>query len=408
MTSTHFRTTQMRATGDVLRINGMSLEQLLWRAGRTPFYAYDRALIDQRIGELRSSLPDSVKLHYAMKANPMPALVNHVAQQVDGIDVASHGELRWALDAGVDPQCISFAGPGKTLTELRAAIASGVCVSVESSNELANCGVISQEIGRPARIALRINPDFELKQSGMKMTGKASQFGIDIAEVKTILHGRLPETCELVGLQVFSGSQNLNTDALIQTTEQTFDLVISLIKEYQPELEFVNVGGGYGIPYFPGEVPFDLARVSASLGECIAANRDTLGKTEVVVELGRYLVGEAGFYICRISDIKLSKGKKFIIVDGGLHHHLSNSGNFGQVLRKNYPVVIGNKLSITPCEEATIVGPLCTPLDIVAADIELPPVELGDFVVVAQSGAYGYSASPLNFLGHDLPVELLV
>ncbi|MEM7466640.1 MAG: pyridoxal-dependent decarboxylase, exosortase A system-associated [Pseudomonadota bacterium] len=391
-----------------LLINGIPVEAVIARAGQTPLYAYDRALIDQRIAALRQALPQSISLHYAIKANPMPAVCAHLVPLVDGFDVASKGELITVLNAGANPHSVSFAGPGKTDDELVAAIASKICVSVESRTELARCAKLARHLNTRARICLRVNPNFELKQSGMKMTGLPSQFGIDVNEVEDIVASQLPDSVQLVGVQIYSGSQNLNAEALIETAGQTFNLAAELQGRANTPFKFINVGGGFGIPYFAHEQSFDLHAVGAALAEHLAAHRTDFKETEVIIELGRYIVGEAGYYITSVVDIKQSRGKKFAIVDGGLHHHLANSGNFGQTLRRNYPVFVANKLNLEMQEKITIVGPLCTPLDIVASDLTVPELEVGDRIVVLQSGAYGLSASPLRFLGHPEPVELLV
>ena len=185
-------------------------------------------------------------------------------------------------------------------------------------------------------------------------------------------------------------------------------MAADLTEQADTEFQFVNIGGGYGIPYFPGEQALNLGEVCSALGNSISQYRSRLGKARIVIELGRFLVGEAGYYVCRVSDIKESQGQIFVMVDGGLHHHLSNSGNFGQVLRKNYPVVIGTRMDDATRATLNIVGPLCTPLDIVADSMQLPMPDIGDLVVVMQSGAYGFTASPQLFLGHPLPQQILV
>ena len=391
-----------------LLINGQSLAHVIARARQTPLYVYDRSLIDQRLAELRAALPGKVQLHYAIKANPMQALCAHLLPKVDGFDVASKGELLSILNLGADPRQVSFAGPGKTNDELAAALASGVAISVESRNELARCAEIATQLTTHARICLRVNPDFELKQSGMKMTGHPSQFGIDVDEVKQILSTSAPEATDFVGVHIYSGSQNLNAEALIETQGQTLELAAELMALHAKPFEFVNIGGGFGIPYFAHERPFDLNAVGSALAQAINATAASFSHTDIVLELGRYIVGEAGYYVTTVVDIKTSRGEKFVVVDGGLHQHLANSGNFGQTLRRNYPVFVANKLNQAAVEEVTIVGPLCTPLDIVATKLAVPELSVGDRIVVLQSGAYGLSASPLGFLGHEMPAELLV
>jgi len=391
-----------------LVLGGMTLSRLAMRVGQTPFYAYDRQLLTQRVTQLRAMLPASIKLHYAMKANPMPALVCHMVNLADGIDVASGGELKVALDSGADPRQISFAGPGKSRGELERAAVSGILINIESFREVAELAEISHKTGCQARIAVRVNPDFELKSSGMKMGGGPKQFGVDAEQVPELLAeiGRAELAFE--GFHLFAGSQNLKPDAIIEAQNKSFELALRLAKAAPTPVRLLNLGGGFGIPYFPGEQHLDLAPIGANLATLAERARSELPEAELVVELGRYLVGEAGIYVSRIVDRKVSRGQTFLVTDGGLHHHLSASGNFGQVIRKNYPVVIGNKMSTEERENVSVVGPLCTPLDLLADRMALAKAEIGDLVVIYQSGAYGFSASPQAFLSHPACIEVLV
>jgi diaminopimelate decarboxylase len=394
--------------GNELSVGGIALTQLAARVGQTPFYAYDRRLLTQRVEELRAALPSEISLHFAMKANPMPAVVCHMARLVDGIDVASGGELRVALDAGMNPREISFAGPAKSDTELEQAVASGILVNVESMRELPVLAAASKRLGLPARVAVRVNPDFELKSSGMKMGGGPKQFGIDAEQVPQALAeiGRLGLAFE--GFHIFSGSQNLKAEAICEAQTKALDMAVRLAAHAPSPVKVLNLGGGFGIPYFPGEQPLDLAPIGAHLRGIVESAKDLLPGAELVIELGRYLVGEAGLYVCRVVDRKISRGEVFLLTDGGLHHHLAASGNFGQVIRKNYPADIGNKSGSSSREQASIVGPLCTPLDLLADRMDLPVAQPGDLAVIFQSGAYGLTASPARFLSHPAAVEVLV
>jgi diaminopimelate decarboxylase len=391
-----------------LLIGGLSLTRLAARVGRTPFYAYDRGLLSKRVADLRAALPVGLKLHYAMKANPMPALVGHMVGLLDGIDVASGGELKVALDAGADPREISFAGPGKSRAELRQAVAAGILVNLESFREVDELVALSGELGLPARVAVRVNPDFELKSSGMKMGGGPKQFGVDAEQVPALLAaiGRAGLCFE--GFHLFAGSQNLKAEAIVEAQCKAYELSLRLAQEAPAPVRFLNLGGGFGIPYFPGEQRLELAAIGTNLASLQERATRDMPAAHLVIELGRYLVGEAGVYVATVIDRKVSRGQVFLVVDGGLHHHLSASGNFGQVIRKNYPVAIGNRLAAADREIASVVGPLCTPLDILADRMELPKAAPGDLVVIFQSGAYGASASPKGFLSHPAVVEVLV
>jgi len=394
--------------GHCLTIGGIPVDRLAARAGQTPFFAYDRQLMTDRVARLRSALPDDIHLHYAMKANPMPAVVQHMSRLVDGLDVASGGELLVALDTGVAPETISFAGPGKTRAELSQAVGAGIVINMESPHEMEVIAEIAADLGVRPKVAIRVNPDFELKTSGMKMAGGPKQFGVDAEQVPGML-GRLKALdLDFYGFHIFSGSQNLRAEALTEAQTKTIDLAIELAKHAPRAPRMVNIGGGFGIPYFPGEQPLDLDAVGEGLASLMPKARDAFGDAEIVIELGRYFVGEAGVYITRIIDRKISRGQVFLVTDGGLHHQLSASGNFGQVIRKNYPVAIATRMGLAPEEEADIVGCLCTPLDLLGSKVALPRADIGDLVAVFQSGAYGRSSSPEAFLGHPAPVEILV
>ncbi len=406
--SSHAALATLESADGELLIGGHPVTALAIRAGQTPFYAYDRAAIGKRIADLRAALPGAVEIHYAIKANPMPALLGHLRNLVDGLDVASAREMRVALDSGMPATEISFAGPAKRREELLSAIGAGICINCESETELDRLHELSSAAGLPARVAIRVNPDFELKGAGMKMSGSPKQFGIDAERVPAAIKAVCERGLEFEGLHIFCGSQNLRTDAIIEANRKTLELARDLADRSGQALPMLNLGGGYGIPYFPGETAIDLGAVGSALGDSISAVSGALGGTRFIVELGRYIVGEAGYYVCRVQDIKDSQGHRFVMVDGGLHHHLSNSGNFGQVLRKNYPVVIANRMGAATTQTVSIVGPLCTPLDIVADKIATPALEIGDLVAVLQSGAYGYSASPQGFLSHPAVVEMLV
>jgi diaminopimelate decarboxylase len=392
----------------VLTVGGIPLDRLAQRIGSTPFFAYDRQLVTERMGDLRSAMPDRVSINYAIKANPMPALVQHLAGMADGFDVASAYEMRTALDAGQRPELISFAGPGKTDQELRQAIAAGITVEMESESEMRRVASIADTSGYRPHVAIRVNPDFRVKGSGMTMGGGSAQFGVDSERVPAMLGEAEKMDLDLVGLHIFSGSQNLNAEVLAATQEQTIDLAVRLLEHSTRPFRKLNIGGGFGIPYFPKDRPLDLSWLGARLDEALERPEAlALADTQIVIELGRYIVGEAGLYVSRVIDRKESRGQVFLITDGGLHHQLAASGNFGQVIRRNYPLAVGTKTE-GRSEIVNVVGCLCTPLDLLGDRVALPVADVGDLLVVFQSGAYGLTASPTAFLGHPAPVEVLV
>ncbi|WP_426173135.1 pyridoxal-dependent decarboxylase, exosortase A system-associated [Massilia sp. TWR1-2-2] len=404
----HAPMTQFDVIDDCLQVGGMPLTRLAERVGSTPFYAYDRAKLTERVALLREYLPPEIHLHYAMKANPMPAVVQHMATLVDGIDIASGGEQRVALDTTMDAGLISFAGPGKSDADLACAVAAGVVLNMESGAEMERIALAGKRLGIVPKVAVRVNPDFELKSSGMKMGGGPKQFGVD-AELVPALLKRLGELeLDFYGFHIYSGSQNLKAASIQEAHEKTFALAIRLAADAPRPLRTLNIGGGFGIPYFPGEGRLDLEAVGANLKLLLPDVLKALPGVQVQIELGRYLVAEAGVYVSRVIERKVSRGQVYLVTDGGLHHHLAASGNFGQVIRKNYPAVVGNRVAGGERETASVVGPLCTPLDLLADQMEMAKADVGDLVVVFQSGAYGLTASPAAFLSHPNAREVLV
>lgn len=394
-----------RADGEWL-VGGRPLSRVVPEVGGTPCYLMDRSRVDARVRSLRDTLPGGVLIHYAMKANPMPALVCHMARLVDGIDVASAGEMRVALDSGMSAHAISFAGPGKSERELTQAVAAGILVNIESFREVELLPRASETLGFAARVAVRVNLPFELRGSGMKMSGGARPFGVDAERVPELLQRISDAGLHFEGFHLFAGSQNLRAEAIVEAQTRSYELVRDWRDHCPAPPKLLNLGGGFGIPYSDRDTRLDLAPIVENLATLLdRAQRDMPG-TRLALELGRYLVGEGGIYVGRIIDRKVSRGAVFLVVDGGLNHHLAASGNFGQVMRRNYPVAI-NRRSAT-LETASVVGPLCTPLDVLADQAQLDVAEAGDLVIVFQSGAYGRSASPRDFLGHPDVIEALV
>ena len=391
----------------MLQIGGISAEALVTQAGGTPLFVYDAAIVEARIARFRSSFP-GVQLHYAMKANPYPALLSCIRSRVDGIDVASAGELEVARKAGADPQGISFAGPGKRDPELRAAIESGVRINIESEGEAERALAIARTLLIRPKLAVRVNPPFEIKGSGMRMGGGARPFGVDAERVPALVRRIVNAGAEWRGLHIFAGSQALNASALIEAQQATLHLAAALAEEAGQTPPVVNLGGGFGIPYFSGEHPLNVEKVGSALTAALNNRPQALAETMFAIELGRWIVGEAGIYLTRIVDRKISRGKLFLVTDGGMHHQLAASGNFGQVVRRNYPVAIASRWDKEATQEASIVGCLCTPLDRLSDDVMVPECGVGDLVAVFLAGAYGLTASPQAFLGQPPAREMLV
>lgn len=392
----------------MLLIGGDRAERLADVAGDTPLFVYDSAMLAARVAEWRAVMPEGVQLHFAMKANPYAPLLAFMAEQVDGFDVASGGELKAALGSGMAAEHISFAGPGKRDRELEAAIAAGATLNLESAGEAERALAIAARLGVTPRLAVRVNPDFDLKGSGMKMGGGAKPFGVDADAVAALVRRLIEAGADWRGFHIFAGSQALDAEAIADTQAQTVALAARLANEAGAPPPLVNLGGGMGVPYFPGDRPVDVAAVGTKLAETLAARDPMLAHSRFAMELGRWLVAEAGVYLTRIVDRKTSHGETFLVTDGGLHHQLAASGNFGTVIRRNYPIAIARAFGAEPVETVSVVGCLCTPLDRLGDQVTLPRAEVGDLVAIFQAGAYGASASPSAFLGQEPAREMLV
>ena len=394
--------------GGMLLIGGDRAEALADVAGDTPLFAYDSAMLSARVAEWRAAMPSGLQLHYAMKANPYAPLLVFMARLVDGFDVASGGELKAALASGMPAGDISFAGPGKRDRELEATISAGATLNLESAGEAERALSIAEHLGLTPSLAVRVNPDFDLKGSGMKMGGGAKPFGVDAAEVPALVRRLIDAGADWQGFHIFAGSQALDAAAIADTQAQTVALAARLANEIGETPPLVNLGGGMGVPYFPGDKPVDIRAVGAALGETLAARDPVLAKSHFAMELGRWLVGEAGVYLTRIVDRKTSNGETFLVTDGGLHHQLAASGNFGTVIRRNYPIAVAGAFGREPVETVSVVGCLCTPLDRLGDQVALPRAEVGDLIAIFLAGAYGASASPASFLGQGPAREMLV
>lgn len=392
----------------MLSIGGRPVDALVETAGDTPLFVYDAGTVAARIARFRAAFGNSVQLHSAMKANPYPPLLEWIASKVDGLDVASAGEMAMAIEAGADPAHISFAGPGKRDRELEAAISAGVTINLESEGEADRALAIARRLGNMPRLAVRVNPDFEIKGSGMRMGGGAKPFGVDAARVPALVRRLIAAGADWRGFHIFAGSQALSAEALIEAQAATLALAAALSEAVGASPPLVNLGGGFGIPYVAGDTSLDVEAVAFALRASLNKRPEVLANTAFAIELGRWLTGEAGVYLTRIVDRKESHGKTFLIVDGGMHHQLAASGNFGQVIRRNYPVAIAGRMGEAGNEEVSIVGCLCTPLDRLADDVMLPRADVGDIIAVFLAGAYGLSASPQAFLGHEPAREVLV
>ena len=397
------------AEDGMLLIGGCGAASLVDEADDTPLFVYDMGIVEAQVRALRDAMPDVLAIHYAMKANPYAPLLARMTGLVDGFDVASGGELALALEAGMDPAHISFAGPGKRDEELTAAIQSSATINLESEGEARRALAIGDRLGITPKLAIRVNPDFDLKGSGMRMGGGSKPFGVDADRAAALARSVMEAGAEWRGWHIFAGSQALDPQAITDMQVATLGLAARLSEEVGATPPLVNLGGGFGLAYFPGDQRLDIRPIGAALESALEGRADMLRDSSFAMELGRWLVGEAGVYLTRVIDVKQSMGETFVVVDGGLHHQLAASGNFGTVVRRNYPIAVANRFDIEPKNEpVTIVGCLCTPIDRLGDKVALPPVNEGDLIAIFLAGAYGASASPATFLGHPPARQLLI
>jgi diaminopimelate decarboxylase len=376
----------------------------------TPFYLYDADVVAARIAAVRSALDGRFGVYYAVKANPNLALLRALHATADGLDISSQGELEQARLAGFDPARLSFAGPGKTDDELRAAMTCGVgCISIESMRELAACARLARQSGLRASILVRVNPLLASRPFGLKMAGKAIQFGIEEEDLPAALQAiaNAGDALAFRGIHVYAGSQCFDAGGLVEGVANSLRIAREVEQRFGLACDVVNLGGGFGFAHTLADREFDLAAAAAPLCAVEEQDRAERGSARrLVFELGRYLVADAGVYVTRVVSTKISRGVRFVVTDGGLHHHLAAAGTFGAALRTTFPLVNVTRpgAAVARCNVA---GPSCNPTDLLGVDVDIAaPVE-GDLVAVLKSGSYGLTASPLLFLGRDTPVELL-
>jgi diaminopimelate decarboxylase len=405
--TTHWKS---RSDGELL-VGEIPVSSISQKYG-TPLFVYDRAILERKYAVLRNALPERFAISYSVKANPNPAFLEFFLEKGAGLEVASVGEFRQARSAGCAPEAIVFAGPGKTEAELEAVITQGIGeIHAESQLEIERISAISKKLDLRTRVAIRVNPNEAGQGGAMLMGGKSAPFGVDEEQISPLLRCVANDSnIDFCGIHLFAGTQILDPDLLVAQYQKGLEIFKRAAEQVNIPLRTLDFGGGLGIPYFPGDVPLDMRRLRDGLRTMMATieGDDCFAQTNFMVEPGRFLVGESGLYVTRINDIKVSRGKKYLILDGGMNHHLAASGNLGQVIRRNFPIAILNSLNVPATEAVDVVGPLCTPLDTLGRSVYLPPAKVGDLIGIFQSGAYARTASPLGFLSHPTPPEVWV
>ena len=399
------------AARDELLVGGVPITEIVAGFG-TPLFVYSADVVDRTWALLRRTFPPRFRVSYSVKANPNVALVKRFVSNGCGLEAASSGEIAVARAAGCPSEEILFAGPGKTDAELEHALRERIGeIHVESLNEAMRISMIAGRLGLKAPVALRVNPVADAQGGAMRMGGKPAPFGIDEEQLGEVVDKVMSDPAlDLRGLHLFAGTQILNHEVLLRQYRKGIELARAVAQQVSRPLATLDFGGGLGIPYFPAERQLDMGALQVGLRGLVEEAEDdpALRDTSFVIEPGRYLVGEAGIYVTRVVDVKVSRGKTFVIVDGGMNHHLAASGNLGQVIKRSFPIAILNKIGRGGGEPTEVVGPLCTPLDTLGRDVHLPAAEVNDLVGIFQSGAYGLTASPIHFLSHPTPAEVLV
>lgn len=402
-----FAAGQFEIRGNDLVIGGLPVRDIVAETG-TPCFIYDASAMRRAYRDLEAALAGFADIYYSVKANPLPAIVSLFRQEGAGAEIASVGEYRAALKAGVAPGNIIFAGPGKGMAELREVIEGGIGeIHIESAEEIDRI----ETVGKPVKASIRINPVPDAQAGAMRMGGKATAFGFDEEELENVLPlFRDARHIDLVGVHIYGGTQILDAEMLVSQWRHGISLAARMAEMLGRPLETIDLGGGLGIPYFAGETPLDLEKVSVAIADlkALVKAHPLIADAHVIVEPGRFLAGPGGLYVAEVNSVKTSRGTTFVVMDGGMHHHLAASGNLGQIVKRNYPIVAPAMMQTEHQETATIVGPLCTPLDTLARNAALPKLKAGDLLAILQSGAYGASASPAGFLSHAAAKEVLV
>ena len=383
------------------------MNQRIWALAdkkATPFYLYDEDVINHNYSQLRSTLPERMQILYSVKANPHPRIVRQLSKLGAGMDVGSKYELELALQQGVPAQKISFVGPGKTTVDLIAAVNANIlCVVAESLQEILALEKIATEAKTEVRICVRVNPRSHINNEGQIVNSQPSQFGIDEDQLPAVLHLSL-RSVKIIGLHFYLGSQFVDSGTLIANFTAVMKLTVGFQSALGRTLQIVNLGGGFGIPYFSAAT-LDLEELKHGVVDIVSPQ---LKDAQILVESGRFLVGSCGIFVTQVLYRKISHGRTYLICDGGFAQHLA-AASFGLVVRKNLPIsLLSRKKNTGQHERVCIAGPSCYHIDLLAEDLELPAAEAGDLLCIAQSGCYGPTFSPQDFLSPKIADEFFV
>jgi diaminopimelate decarboxylase len=389
-------------------VQGVGIARLAEQYG-TPLFVYDGDELADRLTGLRRLLHPSMEVFFSLKSNPNVSVCALLHRHGARAEVSSMAELLTARWAGVPPEDIIFLGPGKSSAEIDACLDEGIAAIVcESFGELALIDELAGARGLVAPVALRVNPAFAVKGSRLTMGGKPRQFGIDEQQLLDDpgLAARHPNV-RLMGVQCYLGTRFLDEAPIVANTQRILDLAEGLSRRLGFPLEMVDIGGGLGVAYFDGERDLDVELLTEGMNDVIGAFADRHPGTRLVLEAGRYLAAWCGTYVVRVRYVKTSHDRNFAVTDGGTNHHMAAVG-IGSAIKRNFPMRLLNRIDEPATESWSVTGPLCTPNDVLGTNVALPPVRPGDLLGVLRSGAYGPTASPVLFLSHGYPAEVLV
>lgn len=375
----------------------------------TPFYVYDFDILKNTFFSLRNALPNSVDIFYSTKANPNIAISNELRKLGACAELCSYYEILAAIKAGFLPENIIFVGPAKSEQEIKLCLELGVyAIICESINEYQRISQMAVKLDCMARVAIRINPSHVSKSALLKMGGKPSQFGMDEEVIfkNKDLFLNMPNV-NVIGMHIYNGTRILQASTVIENTEYILDLARKLQKEWGVTFEMVDIGGGLGVPYFDNEEELDIGDLASGMRSVIDSYTKDFPKVRIILESGRYLVAKCGALTSRVLDVKTSKGESFAVTDGGTNCHMAAVG-VGSFVKRNFPIeAVLIEGPNSDRQKYNITGPLCTPGDLIGKQVLLPKLSVGDFVLVKNSGAYGPTASPVMFLSHGFPAEIL-
>jgi diaminopimelate decarboxylase len=388
-------------------------DRLVQAAARfgTPAYVYDADEIARRFEILQRLFGEHFGVSYAVKANPNVRLMQSMLPHLATFDVSSFKEFERALEAGCPARQVTFSGPAKRPGEIHGAVALGLGeLVIESLAEAKIADQAAAELGVIQSVLLRINPANAPRRFGVSFSGRASQFGVDEEDLdEAIDHLMATRHLQLVGFHIFSGTNSVDAEAIAEN----FAIFVRLFQRAAARADIAPrkliFGSGFGISYGGNEAPLDIERVAAGvLPMIVEMKRDPrFAQAQCILEMGRWLVGPAGWLLTSVVGEKHSRGTDYRLCDAGFNNHLAACGMMGAVIRRNWSMLNVSNPAGTE-RTYTLVGPLCTSIDILATAVPLPELRIGDVVAIENSGAYGLTASPTRFISHPEPAEVLL